>query len=305
MITLENIKEHCKSWFEDNNVECPRRAKDWRHVGESIPPGTSATVLRRLGLKPADIINYIYGEGSASSNRRHVLNYEELGLTFIAKHPVGNGHTNIEYGCLTCGNVDITDQGTIVRWKERDVRGCPTCRNSTGKKKSLEHYQALVGPSFKLTEVEGNRRRYKVHCLDCSFDFSRSTAQITSRETEDIFCPSCGDSSLYVKGGEGKYDSMIEKDLTEHLLSLMADVDTQVRYDTFLTTDRKFVADVFIPRYDLVIEITSKSNNLPKYFDRIEEKRLLCEGGGIKFFLAYSKSDIEDIVRSLSKDKEL
>ncbi len=300
------MKDYCKNWFEENNVECPKFAKDWKYVGRCIPPNTSLTALRSKGLKPSDIINYIYGEGTASKNKTHNIDYTTLGLEFVSKIPNGSGHTTVEYKCTKCKEQYWTDQGTLVRWKDREVKYCPTCRGSSGKTKPVEYYQPLVGSNFNLFKKEG--RHVHVQCLDCNFEFTRSITQIQNKETDNICCPNCDQNAKYVKGRAGRYGSLVEKELTEYLLEVWESSDpihTQVLYSEFLDTERKFTADVFIPKHNTVIEITTKSNNLPMYKSRLEEKKLMCLQQHINFFVAYTKNNIKDIVQSLLKGKEV
>lgn len=297
---MENIKEYCKDWFKTNKINCPRYARDWKGVGKNIPPKTSLTALRSLGLKPADIINYVYEQEVAKTNKTHTLNYDMLGLVLLSTSPTGNGHTTVYYSCSGCGMYDCTDQGTLVRWQERGVKFCPTCRGSSGKPKTETYYQNYIGSNFNIYGREDNRT-LKIQCLDCNFRFTRSIAQLQQKETENICCPNCYTEAKYIKGKAGKYGSLIEKELTEHIEPLIA-FSTQVPYSSFLPTTRKFTADIYLQ--NTVIEITTKSNNLPNYSSRLKEKEELCTRNGISFHVVHTKKEIEDIVRSLLRDKE-
>jgi len=299
-VSKEKLLEHCKNWFIENNKVCPKTAREWKGTGTNIPPNSSITVLRRYGLKPADIINHIYGEGTATTNRTHNITeiLSKVGLEEVFRDYDCLGKYTLTYKCLTCETIDSTDQTTVVRWGDRNVRGCPLCNKSSGKQKPIEYYQKLV-PGFIILERLGSAT-FKLECNKCNFQFTRSRTHVTEKETETVCCPNCSDNIAYIKGQAIGFDSRIEKELVEYLEQTFPNVQAnfQVPYRTFLPTTRKFTADIFLPEFLSVIEISSKSNKLPNYSNRLEEKRLLCQENNVSFYFCTNKTQLNDIVRS-------
>lgn len=72
----------------------------------------------------------------------------------------------------------------------------------------------------------------------------------------------------------------------------------QKKYNELFNTGTKHTADFYIPKLDLVLEVTSKYNKIgEKYKETAEWKKSLSD----KVVWAYSLSEVEDIVRSKMK----
>lgn len=309
ILTKDNIVEYCKEWFRTTNTPIPRKVNDWKYTGKSIPPGTSATILRKLDLKISDLINMLHGEQVSKSNRSH--NLEDLllkiGLRLIHKHYYGDmGKYTLEYECLLCNGIDTTDQSTPVRWLDRGCYGCPTCRQSTGKVKSLEFYQDKV-TGFTILSRPDNKH-FLIKCNDCCGEFTRSLVSLYENDKAgtSIQCPHCSVSNAFIKGRLDGWDSEIEKACVTRLIAKLpgAEVRRQTYYNTITNTTKGYTADVYLPEYSCIIEITSRHNKIPNYFDNLSIKENIAKESGVLWFLATSTSEIDDIVQALLKSKE-
>lgn len=304
---IDEYIEKANKWFKDNNKECPKLVKDWVHVGKTIPPGMGRDALKSRGIKVSDIINGIYKEKITRANNRVILDYDKLGFIFVSKtvKPTDNKHYNLIVRCKSCDKSLAVDYGLVVRWQEKGLKYCSNCRKATGKTKDIEYYKAFLNipDEFILEKVYGRKVLIK-HTL-CNTLFERTVCATKARDTESICCPSCDAATLGYKRVDG-FDSLIEKELTELLIKLLPRciIQKQILYSKIINTNRKFRADIFIPEYNTVIEITSRNNNLPGYNKRLEEKKNLLKSANIKLFIAKNQQNIKDIVQSLEKSKE-
>lgn len=304
---IDEYIEKANKWFKDNNKECPKLVKDWVHVGKTIPPGMGRDALKSRGIKVSDIINGIYKAEITRSNNKVNLDYNQLGLIFVAKtaKPADKKHYNLIVKCKSCSKNLEVDYGLVVRWQEKGLKYCSNCRKATGKTKDIEYYKAFLNlpDEFILKKVYGRKALIK-HTL-CNTLFERTVCATKARDTESICCPQCESKKLKYKRIEG-FDSLIEKELTELLVKLLPQciIQKQVLYSKVINTERKFRADIFIPEYNTIIEITSRNNNLPNYNKRLGEKENLLKNTNIKLFIAKTQQDIKDIVQSLEKSKE-
>lgn len=297
---LEELVKIAKVWFEENDKKCPIYAKDWINVGVSVPPKMGRAALKSKGYKPADIINEIYGTNVAQTNSRIEIDYDDIGLEFIQKVRGDKNHYNVTYRCICCDKQYTTDYGTIVRMVSRKDKYCYNCRGVGGTFKELEYYEDIVPENYILLSREN--KHINIKHIVCGTEFRRSISGIKYRETAEICCPTCDSSILFGKQ-VGEYASMIEKELTEYMMEISpVNIQTQVLYSKFMNTDRKFRADIYVPEFNTIIEITSYKNSLGKYEDRMKEKRDLAESTGVKFYKATCKQQIEDIVRTFREN---
>lgn len=296
MELIEQVKI-CKEWFKSNNISCPSSVTAWStgKSGKDYPPKFSkSTVEKTYGLKIKDIIQAIRGSTEVSV-------CEAAGLQFLGREK----KETIRFICMSCKETKSTLLSTIKRWVNSGHLYCSECRGASGKVKKPEYYQKFLAPEFKPMHLYGS----KLHILHtvCGSELVRDTAYIITLEqradTKLLQCPVCKNLKCKVEG----YLSLVESSVIPYILDKLpkAEIIREAYYSTFQDTTRNFRADLYLPQYKTVIEITSKNNNLPGYSARILEKKTLCHENGIKFFLVTDIHEAKDIVQSLLKDREI
>lgn len=304
-MSFEDTVIFCKSWFAENKIEIPRTAKEWSagRSGKTVPPGCTYQTLRKKGIKVGSLLETINPSyTNRINNDQNSLSFiEDLGLTFISKE----GKESINYKCNSCNKTDTTLKGTLRRWHSKGLKYCSICRKASGKVKSVEYYQNFLDESeFKVLSVVS--RTITIEHTKCKNTFTRSSGYIVGAQRSSsslVSCPHC--STYFIHGATSSYTSLVEKECIEYLVEILPSiVEREVLYKDIMTTNRDFRLDVWLPKYRIGIEITSANNNLHKYKERLSEKLALASSEGIDIRIATSKSDIEDIVRSLPKGKE-
>lgn len=301
---IEKLVDKALDWFTENDVLCPTKVKDWVYVGKQIPPGMGREKLRSLGISAKEIINRIYGKEIVKKYKPSGLNYESLGLELISKTRKSSTsiHYDIHFKCLNCNEIHVTDYCTIVRWFERGCKFCAVCRGSSGKVKSLDYYQDMLPDTFQILEYIKGDVKYSVKHKPCNTVFTISRAHLASKDTEAILCPHCDSTNIFGSKRVGKYASLLEEELTEYFKEIYTgEFSLQTHYYELMPTNRKFRVDIYVPKHKVIIEITSSNNKIPKYIERLTEKRELAESNGFKFFKVTSKSMVKDIVRYLEE----
>jgi len=303
-MTFEETVIFCKHWFKENKVEIPKTAQEWTRgrSGETVPPRCTYGSLRRRGIRVGSLLEELIPR---YNNRiKNIDNdyswLENIGLTFVKR---GEGEL-IEYKCNKCNSNLETRKGTLRRWEAAKSAYCSICRGSSGKSKPHDYYQQFLPEEFSTVCIEG--RVLKIRHNTCNTVFTRSVGYIggTQRTSENLCCPTCYKG--FVSGKSGEYSSLIEKEITEHLISVFPDLEFQREklYGDLISTDRMYRADIWLPKLNAVLEITSRGNNLPNYQNNLNTKLELLHKNNIKAFCVTSKSELEDIVRSLLKNKE-
>ena len=301
---LETLAAKAKLWFEKNSIPVPNGAKAWSKCSErrdEIPTGCSVNAIRRYGYNLTEFISQITGSD------KHKYNYDpltkenlhiNLGLNWISSRLV-NGHKRIHTSCCNCSREEVLDYGTLQRMRASGNKYCRYCRNAGGKAKDVSIYDKFEGFSIVSERAEDSRVRYK--CASCSSIIERTLTHVST--TEYLVCEHCNprenfEARLHTE--HGYFDSKIEYHAYLILLEYF-DIDDIIRqkpYDSLFNTRTKHTADFFIKSCNLVLEVTSASNNIgAKYKETASWKMSLSES--VKF--AYSLKEVEDIVRPLSK----
>ncbi len=303
---LKEYANKARKWFNDNDVEVPTGTADWQgksvRRGE-IPPDMSIGALRRNKINVLDLLREITGNKSFKAYNRAPIdssNIVELGFKLISSAMV-NKHKKLTVECLLCGFNEVLDYGTLQRMKKSGNKYCRVCRNAGGKTKPLDRYDTVEG--FIPIKLIEKSIFYK--CLTCGNTICRGAGYCTTAEY--LVCEYCNPrknigSKVITK--DGAFDSYFEYKCYEKLLEYLKpeDIIKQKSYNELFNTGTKHVADFFIPSLDLVLEVTTASNNLgAKYLDTVKWK--LSVSNKVKF--AYSIKEVEDIVRPLVKAKGL
>lgn len=307
---LQSLAKKAKDWFDKNNKPIPKGARLWQAArikqGE-IPPGCGAGSLRRYNFNITEFISHITQDFDTYKK----INYspitennisELIGLSWVSSE-VSNKHKKVKTICNCCEREEILDYGTLQRMRERQAKYCRYCRNSGGKRKDLEYYNKFKDATILRFSTDTQRIIYS--CNNCKAELERTMTHVTT--TEYLVCEFCNPRANF--GARhytelGYFDSKIEYEAYKIILNYLpaAEIIRQKKYDELFSTGTKHTADFYLPKYNLVLEVTNRYNKLgTKYKETAEWKKSLSN----TVHFAYSLKEVEDIVRPLSKDKGL
>lgn len=307
--SLERLAIKAREWFITNNIEVPEGAAMWQRKsvrrGE-IPPGTGVTSLRKYGFNVTQFIATITQNTSLKPYNRDPITAEsvkELGFE-ILKESYVNAHKKLLVKCLQCDREESITYGTLQRMKEAGNMYCRYCRNAGGKTKDISTYDHFTG--FKALSVEDGRVLYE--CLTCGGDVERTFTHVSTAEY--LICEHCYPkrnfgARMYTE--LGYFDSKIEYEAFKILLKYLNSdlIVRQKKYDELFNTGTQHTADFYLPTYNLVIEVTSQYNKIGSKYKETAAWKLSLSNINTKVIFAYSLSEVEDIVRSLVKTREL
>lgn len=301
-MTLEERINYCLNWFEENQVEIPKTARDWsrQRAGIGVPPRHTYQALRPQGIRVGELLEHLLpGYVNRVKNPSTDCSWlPSLGLHFIAR----TGVESIKYLCTGCGVEHTSLLGTLRRWKDSGKLLCSICRVASGKVKDVPYYQSFLDIEyFKILSIKD--MRVSIKCRSCDYVFTRARSYLAGSDRSHstlVECPNCTRSKVFVYD-KGEYTSLKEKECVEHLESLGVEMEREVLYSKLLNTARKYRLDVWLPAQGIGIEITTSNNNLPGYQSNLADKIKLARDQGVKIFTATSKRDIEDIVRTFSE----
>ena len=308
---LFKLAQFAKNWFIDNNVPIPEGSKKWQKAtikrGE-IPPGCNFMALRRAGITPRVFIQLINGElVTQHKYKQNTVNKENiielLGLEWVSEKSSDKVHFQVYVRCTKCEFSEYIDKGTLTRMLKSNNKYCRLCRNAGGKSKPLDTYNIFNG----FTAIaRPNHSRVVYSCNTCSNNIERTFSHISTAEY--LVCEFCNPrviSGARLTLPEGTFHSKIEYLAYLKLLDILPvgmKIHRQVSYDVLFNTNTKHTADFYIPDLELVLEVTTKSNNLSnKYHETAQWK---CDVSS-KVVFAYSVKEVEDIVRPLLKNSGL
>lgn len=304
--SLESLAIKAKNWFTINNISVPSGARLWQSAsvrkGE-IPPGTGIGSLRRYGFNVTEFISIILNDPSKKPYNYNPLNKESLfnmGYDFISS-TFKNKHKYITVRCLKCGIEEELTYGKLQESKIRNNKYCRYCRNAGGKEKLLSSYNTYE--DFSIVNKQESRLYYR--CNTCNNIVERTMSHYSS--SEYIICEYCSPNINF--GARqytelGYFDSKVEYEAYKVLLKYLDHtlIVRQKKYDELFSTGTRHTADFYIPNLNLVLEVTTKTNNIGNKYKKIAEWKMSLSDT-VKF--AYSLSEVEDIVRSAMKVAEL
>lgn len=304
--SLEALAEKARQWFISNNVAVPAGAAMWQKCsvrkGE-IPLGTGVTSLRRYGFNVTTFIGAITQDSSKKQYNYNPLNKDNLkdmGYTLISES-WSNGHKKLQLSCNNCKKEEDITYGKLQEARKRGDIYCRYCRGVGGKRKDLNTYDTYQG--FSIVDNKDGRLYYSCH--KCNSILERTISHYST--SEYIVCETCHPKRNFgarLHTELGYFDSMIEFEAYKILLKYLDPelIIRQKKYDELFNTRTKHTADFYIPKLNLVLEVTSKYNKIgEKYKETAEWKKSLSSI--VRF--AYSLSEVEDIVRSVMKIAEL
>jgi len=261
---LKDAISIAKKYFENQDI--PKTTREWRM---NCPPELTAGKINSLPFTVGDILRAV-NPNARTRSKSVEYDPEALGLgnlTFTG--------TKATFICGKCLTEQTAERSTILIWHRKGSKYCSSCRGATGAIKSPSYYKSKLPKDYEVLEVLSNAGNTKcvVQHLACGSTRVYSSRHILQRDTLSIECSVCD--------GKGGFDSIHEK-----------------------ATNRRWTLDVYIEELNLCIEITTKGNGFEGYFSNLKDKLRALEASGYITEVVYSKTGVEDIVRSLLKDKE-
>jgi len=286
---LKDAISIAKKYFENQDI--PKTTREWRM---NCPPELTAGKINSLPFTVGDILRAV-NPNARTRSKSVEYDPEALGLgnlTFTG--------TKATFICGKCLTEQTAERSTILIWHRKGSKYCSSCRGATGAIKSPSYYKSKLPKDYEVLEVLSNAGNTKcvVQHLACGSTRVYSSRHILQRDTLSIECSVCD--------GKGGFDSIHEKEVITHLCDVFPDlrIEVGIPYKDLITTNRRWTLDVYIEELNLCIEITTKGNGFEGYFSNLKDKLRALEASGYITEVVYSKTGVEDIVRSLLKDKE-
>jgi len=297
---LQDLADFARNWFKENDVEMPTKAKDWQAcsvIRGEIPPGCTTGSLRRMGISALNFIKMIQGQDITTKHKNDPITKancsERTGLIWLS-YRVVKKHKRVTIECSACHRKEELDYGAIQRMIKANNKLCRYCRDAGGKHKDLEIYSV---EGFEVLGIP-SAARLTLKCTTCSKEIERGMHHV--KHAEYLVCEHCYPQTpmgTLMKTELGTFHSKIEYLVYKKLLEILPveDIHLQVSYNELFKTGTKHTADFYIPKLDLVLEVTSKT--MLKCFGYINvHDWKLSISDKIKF--AYSIKQAEDIVQS-------
>lgn len=298
---FEEKVNFAKKWFIDNNVKVPSGAKEWSKCSVKagqIPPGCTYLTLKRNNINLSDFIASIT-DSNSKAVVQNPINKEtceySIGLIWLT-HETTNNHKKVKTKCANCSHIEILDYGTLTRMRSRKDKYCRLCRDVGGKQKPLNVYNRF--DDFTAVDFIENSVSYK--CNNCHNTVIRSLDYCKSAEY--IVCDICNPvPGAKIHTDLGVFHSKIEYKVYEYLVSVIPEQDIvyQISYsELFSDITSKHTADFYLIPYDIVLEVTTKTNNLKSTYEAtLEGKARLSSIVKV----VRSVEQVKDIVRPLLK----
>lgn len=300
---LLELAQFAKNWFKVNDVEMPQTAREWTDSSvrrKELPPECTAATLKKQGISALNFIKLILGEDITSRFTHNPITksncLERTGLLWLSYTTVSK-HKRIKTKCSVCEIEEVLDYGTLQRMIKANNKLCRHCRNAGGKAKILSVYDNIEG----FTPVSVANRKIDMLCNTCDNTIRRALSYV--KNAEYLVCEYCNPHThlgVKIETKHGAFDSVVESLAYEKLLEYFdkEEVQCQVSYNELFNTGTKHTADFYIPKLDLVLEITTKKGVHMKlgHTYRTTHDWKLKVSDKVKF--AYSIKQVEDIVRA-------
>lgn len=204
--------------------------------------------------------------------------------------------------CSNC-NTEILAEATMLRkWFNSGTKYCPGCRGAVkcADSSRLLKHQDLVSnaPYSSLVKVHSLLKSCKQHgrlllemkCCGRLKEYNTSTYQQMIKEGQAFSCDFC---SYPVSAMESAVDSLLP----------FKNIDRQQKYSSYAPCSRAWSAD-FVINGSIFLEVTSGLTDKATYSNNINEKMSWCKENNISIYVVTSLHNVEDIVRSISKEIE-
>lgn len=299
--SLEEAISITNKWHLDTGGTIPKTQREWNSLkySDGLVP-FPAQVATKYGFSILEVIKATSGLSSRKTPEKVDITEvaSKVGVTLI--DITSNNGT---YSCNVCGHVETTSRVSLRGREARGLTGCyERCNVISGKTKDLEYYRQFIDTSiYTLTKVEA-QKCFLVHG-PCGNTIKRDIRYITRSSREGLVCEYCDTKAIRTSG----YSSLTEKSIIEFTSKRFPELtfDREVMYKHLVDTTRLYRADLYCKELNLVLEITSESNKFEGYANNLAEKLALLHSVGINAFKVTSKKQVEDIVSSLLKGKEV
>lgn len=299
---FEEKVNFAKKWFKDNNVQVPSGTKEWSKCSvkaKQVPPGCTYQTLKRNNINLSDFIAAITNSTSKAVAQNPICkeNCEDtIGLIWLAHETIKN-HKKVKTMCISCLHTETLDYGTLTRMRTRKNKYCRLCRGVGGKQKPLSVYNKFI--DFRVVSFIDNNIQYS--CNKCNNIIVRCLDYCKSAEY--LVCDLCYPvPGAKIRTDLGVFHSKIEYEVYKYLISVLPEQDIvyQIRYsELFNEITSKHTADFYLIPYDIVLEVTTKTNNLKSTYEATLEGKARISSI-IK--VVRSVQQVKDIVRPLLKD---
>jgi len=284
---LEEAIKLAKDYYLDKEV--PKNTREWR---SNCPPELTAGKINSMPFTVGDVLRAVNPEARSRSSK---VDYDLDTLGFDTLTFQGSKGT---YVCSNCKNINTSERSSILKWLKNKTKYCPSCREVPGITKTAEYYSEKLPEGYKAIEVlsQAGNTKVLVEHITCGNRKLYSSKHILS--SEYLVCSHCE--------GLGSFSSKQEKLICEHILDNFSYLNPQfqVPYSELASTSRRWVLDVYFPSLKLALEITTKGNGYMGYFDNLNDKLEFLSSNNYCARVVYSVTEVDDIVRSLLKDKE-
>ena len=284
---------------------------------QNYPKGFSRQVLKsKYNLNCRDLLDYLNNqEPQKTTLQKFLEGCESRGLEVLDKDIdsrtfVKNTKTKVR--CLGCQSEFETYWDTLSQTK----KGCKSCVGMLEwayRKNEIELLVASKG--YDILEMPSNitlhsSEKLVLRCGKCGSAFCQKLKEIKHPRTDNGgSCPNCRDTDRRVSYQGITFGSQFERDCYKvfESLDLLENLRLQVPYKE-LNSERQWSCDFVYE--DFWIEVSNFKIDYKNYLANIEEKRefISSKSKSFKFFSKVSdlrKFIIEDIVRPLSKDREV
>jgi len=297
---LEQIKEY---W----NGGCPSSIKEY---DANTPFGLQRSVLSRkyrLGIK--DIKSYITSNDEVKWVSTAVIKAKAIGLQILNLEEVGHIISTetiyLDCLCLACGNIENIERASLVR---RTTFGCKICNGlaplTLREGEVTDNIKKLTKDLILELPNASNRKHITLKCAKCTNIYTREYYSAIRHNNICCTCmaPKMGNFGIRSIYNNIEFDSIFELEAYKILKEVITNI--HVSYRDLGVPNCSYICD-FILLNKLVVEVSSFNlNNHINYANKLDEKRaLILTYTEYDFKFLNNKKDIEDIVRSLLKDK--
>ncbi len=310
--TKEEYIKTVVQFYKERELEIPQTV-DLALKGSKPKYFTYKSVKKYFGCNLLEILDAVHIAAGVvkhpSKTRGKTVTHEtkcnDCNLTLNGTERKNNA-TLIKYTCNKCGTSHVVQGATLRKWWDSNTKNCPDCRGSI-KGRSDEARMALFSeklkfPYSRFVKPHSLLKTYKSHgrvllefsCCGAKKEYNTSSLTQIVKEGGALSCDNC----TYETSAMEHY----VEDLILHLAPDLI-VDKQVPYDAVKDCDRSWRVDFLINR-SILVEVTTGLTDKAEYSENLENKRVWCEEHGVSLYIITSLHEVEDIVRSISKEVE-
>lgn len=298
--SIEEAIQCAKTWLTSTSNKLPNTQRAWQSLTvESGLVPFSASYAAKYNFSLLEVINSINGGGRKVPTKVDIAEIAKLVNVTLLSYD----SNKVTYTCNTCNSIETVSRVSLRYRAAKGLVGCyGMCNTLPGKPKSIEFYQQFMDKTtFTALKIENQNCIIKHE--PCGNLISRGIRYIVRKDRDDLVCEHCGHSAIRSNGFSSKKEMEIINFLVSRFPQLI--LEREVQYSSIVPTNRKFRADVYYKELNLVLEITTKDNKFEGYLDNLKDKLHLLHSNNIIAYKVTSIKEVEDIVSSLLKDKEV